>query len=183
MRPQRLVGANVALHLASTPTAGHPVQLEVVDGGRLLDEPVEDVVERFDGLPGVQAEGRDALQGHLGDDPQRAESDTCDAQQVGVEATHLAATVDQLHPDDGRRQVAEAEAGAVGGGGDGAGDRLLVDVAQVGHRQPDSGERLVQGVQADPGLDTDPAGRHVDVEHAGHPVERHLDPVGRRPPP
>ena len=162
LRPQRLVGADVALDLASASTAGHPVQLEVVDGGRLLDEPVEQVVERLDGLAGVQPERRDALQGHLGDDPQCAEADPGDAQQVAVDTTYVAATVDQLHPDDGGRQVAEAETGAVGGGGDGAGDRLLVDVAKVGHRQPDRRQRLVQRVQPDPGLDARhgwPAGR------------------------
>ncbi len=51
-------------------------------------------------------------------------------------STHdLAVAGDELHADDGRRQVAEAQPGAVGGRGDGPGDRLAVDVAEVGHRQ------------------------------------------------
>ena len=178
--PQRLVGSDVALDLAPASTTGHPVQLEVVDRGRLLDEPVEQVVERLDGLAGVQPERRHALQGHLGDDPQCAEADPGDAEQVAVDTTYVAATIDQLHPDDSGRQVAEVETGAVGGGGDGAGDRLLVDVAKVGHRQRDRRQRLVQRVQPDPRLDADTAGRRVDLEHAGHAVEGDLDAIGRR---
>ena len=114
----------------------------MVDGGGLLGEAVEHVVEHLDRLPGVQVERRHALQRHLGDDAERAEPDAGDAQQLGiavlVEAHDVAGAGDELHPDDRRRQVAEAEPGAVGGRGDRAGDRLAVDVAEVGHRQPDA---------------------------------------------
>ena len=91
LRAARLVGADVALDLAAPAAAGHPVQLEVVDGGGVLEQPVEDVVERLDGLAGVQVERRHALQRDLGDDararrrPTRATRSS--SASVGVDAT------------------------------------------------------------------------------------------------
>ena len=162
LRARRLVGADVALHLAALAAARHPVQLEVVDGGGLVEQPVEDVVERLDGLAGVQHERRHALQRDLGDDAQRADADPGHPQQLGVrrgvDAHDVAGAGDELHPDDRRRQVAEPEPGAVGGGGDGTGDRLAVDVAEVRHRQPGRGEGVVEPVEADAGLHPDPPG-------------------------
>ena len=52
-----------------------------------------------------------------------------------VGAHHRAVTGDEFDSDDRGREVPEAGAGAVRRGGRGAGDRLPVDVAEVGHRQ------------------------------------------------
>ena len=73
-------------------------------------------------------------------------------------------------------------AGAVGAGRDRAGDRLLVDVAEVGEREPEVEQRAVEPAQRDPGLDGDPAGAAwstastpVEVVEAQLHVERHPD--------
>ena len=101
--------------------------------------------------------------------PSAPSADAGDAQQLGVgrSSTRTTSPVpgDELHPDDGRRQVAEPEPGAVGGGGDGAGDRLAVDVAEVGHRQADRGELVVEAVQADAGLTRHPPASRSTCEH------------------
>ena len=47
-----------------------------------------------------------------------------------------------------------------------AGERLHVDVAEVGHRQPARVQLARERVQADPGLDADEPARGVGVEHA-----------------
>ena len=91
LRRGRLVRAPVALDLAAAAAAGHPVQLEVVDGGGLLGEPVEHVVEHLDRLAGVQPERGDALQRDLGDDAEGAEADAGDAQQLRVVSSSSAA--------------------------------------------------------------------------------------------
>jgi hypothetical protein len=66
----------------------------------------------------------------------------------------------------------------VGGGGDRPGDRLLVDVAQVGHRQPVLGQRPAESVQADPGLDADEAAARIGVEQRIHAIEAQQRAVG-----
>ena len=68
----------------------------------------------------------------------------------------------------------------MGRGADRTGDRLRVDVAEVGHRQPDRGELVAEIPQADPGLDRHPAGRGVDVLDGVHRVEREQHTVRHR---
>ncbi len=57
----------------------------MVDGGGVLGEAVEHVVEDLHGLVGMEIERRDALQRDLGDDAEGAEADPGDAQDLGVE--------------------------------------------------------------------------------------------------
>ena len=116
---------------------------------------------------------------------ERSDTDTCDPEQIGpgggiVARHHVAAPVDELHPDDRRRQVAEAGTGAMGRGADRAGDRLGVDVAEVRHRQSHRGELVAEIAQADPGLDRHTAGRGVDAFDGVHRVEREQHPVRHR---
>ena len=73
------------------------------------------------------------------DDPERAESHPGGAKRGAVGALghldHAPVGQDQLERLDLRREVPEAGPGAMRRGGDGAGERLLVDVAEVLHRQ------------------------------------------------
>jgi hypothetical protein len=66
----------------------------------------------------------------------------------------------------------------VRGGGDRAGDRLLVDVAQVGHRETVLGQRPAEGVQPDAGLDAHEAAARVGVQQRAHPIEAQKGAVG-----
>jgi len=65
-------------------------------------------------------------------------------------------------------------------GGDRAGDRLLVDVAQVGHRQAVLGQRLAEGVHPNAGLDADQAAARIGVEQRAHAIEAQQGAVGER---
>ena len=93
-----------------------------------------------------------------------------DAEQVGVvalvEAPDPAVAGDDLHADDGRGDVAVGGTRAVSRRGDRSGDRLRIDVAEVGHREAALGELVVQVVQPDPGLDGD-----VETLGATHTVD------------
>ena len=63
---------------------GHPEELSVVG---LLCPAVEGshhVIDGHDLVDGVQVEGRDALQGHFGDYPERSEAHPGHITQVGV---------------------------------------------------------------------------------------------------
>ena len=51
---------------------------------------------------------------------------------------------------------------------------------RLGIARPTPASSSFRRVQADAGLDAHPAAVEVDVEHAGHPVERQLHAVGRR---
>jgi hypothetical protein len=164
------VGAGVALHLAPA-GAGHPEELHVVGLAHQRPEVRQDVVERLDGLAGVEVERRHRPQRHLGDHAERSDTHPGHTEPLVTcgDSEHAAVAGDELHPDDGRRQVAEAPARTVGRGRGGAGDGLSIDVAQVRHRQPPARQLAVQLVQPDARLH-----RHVvtvDREHTIHPVE------------
>ncbi len=92
----------------------------------------------------VQHERVHATQGHLGDHADRAHPDECGGEQVRVllagAAHDLTSAGDQLQFGDERGQAAVPLAGAVRAGGERAGDRLHVDVAEVGHGQTVPGE-------------------------------------------
>ena len=154
-------------------------ELEVAVPVDALVETVEDLGQRHRRVDAAQREGRHRLQRDLGDDPQRADGDARREQVVAaVEVDHRAARGDQAHGAHLRGDVAQRHTGAVRGGGDRAGDRLLVDVAQVGHRQPVLGERLAEGVQADTGLDADQAAARVGVQQRAHAIEAQQRAVG-----
>ena len=131
----------------------------------------------------MQVERRHAPQGDLGDDAQRAEADPGHAQQFGigllVRPHDRAVAGDEFDTDDRGRQVAERGTGAVRRGRRGAGDRLAVDVAEVGHAPgPFDSELLVEVVEPDACLHG-----HVragDARHALHRVERDQVAVGHR---
>ena len=92
---------------------------------------------------------------------------------------HRPVAGDELDTDDRRRQVAECGARAVRRGRRGAGDRLPVDVAEVGHRQaPVERAASLRSREPDARLHG-----HVgagDAQHAVHGVERDQVAVGHR---
>ena len=86
---------------------------------------------------------------------------------------------DQPHADDVAGDAAEIAGRAVRRGRDGAGDRLAVDVAEVGHRQAAAVQLLVQAMELDAGLDGDLALDGVRLQDALVVVELHEAPVGQ----
>src|SRR3954447_12766026 len=60
----------------------------------------------------------------------------------------------------------------------GTGDRLPVDVAEVGHGEIEVVEDRVEAGQRDNALYRDEAGGAVGGQHAGQPVQVHQCPVG-----
>ncbi len=72
----------------------------------------------------------------------------------------------------------QARAGAVGGGGDRAGERLGVDVAEVLQREPVLGQARGELADRDAGLDAHQPGGAVDVENAREAVR--VSAAGRR---
>jgi hypothetical protein len=127
----------------------------VVVVGDVRVEVVPDGGERGRSLVGPERERLDALQRHRADHTERAEVDPGGVEELGAGCAgdDFAARGDDLEPRDERRQAPEAGPGAVRTGGQRPGDRLHVDVAEVGQGQPVRGEQEVQMVQAHPGLD------------------------------
>ena len=103
------------------------------------------------GTPGPQHEGRHTLQGHGADHAEGAETDPGGAEQVGAlvggTGDDGAVGQHQLQRPDLGGQAAEAGAGAVGAGGDRAGNGLRVDVAEIGHGHAEPMQLGVQAVQ------------------------------------
>ena len=103
LRASRLVGAGVALDLASA-GAGHQVELDVISRAHHVAEVGKHVGERLDGLDGVEVERGHASQRHLGEDPECAEPDAGHAEQFGfvlfIGAQHRAVAGDDLEADD-----------------------------------------------------------------------------------
>ena len=67
--------------------------------------------------------------------------------------------------------------GAVRAGGQRAGQRLGVDVTEVGQRQAADVQLAAQAMEGDAGLDPHEAARRVGVEHAIHALEREQRPA------
>jgi hypothetical protein len=126
-------------------------------------------------LLGAQDERVDAAQRDLGEYAERTEPDPGRVEHVtlrlGVRADHLAGTGHEREPGDERGQAAQAGTGTVGTGRDRSGDRLHVDVAQVGQGQAERGEQPVQLGQAGTGADRDQPGLPVDGDQPGEPVQ------------
>lgn len=118
----------------------------------------------------MQHEPRHELQGHLDEHAEGAEAESHGRQELGpfalAHGDELTRTVDELRADDLRRETAEGEPGAVGARRRGTGDRLPVDVAHVGQREPVGGEKARQRVQSGAGGERDAAGRDIRVDHS-----------------
>ena len=154
-------------------------ELEVTVALHAGVEPVENLGQRHGRVDAAQREGRDRLQGDLGDDPEGAHRDASGEQVVAaVDLADLAGGGHQAQRAHLRGQVAQRDPRPVRGGRDRARDRLLVDVAQVGQRQPALGERVAQSVQRHPGLDADQAGRAVGVQQRAHAIQAQERAVG-----
>ena len=105
------------------------------------------------------------------DDSERAQRDPGGEQLIAAGDRALAAVrADQLDADHLPGEVRQLRPGAVCAGGERPGQRLGVDVAQVGHRQPARVQLARQRLQADAGLDAHAVAAHV--EHPGERVER-----------
>ncbi len=154
---------------------GKHEQLEVVVAERQLLEARERVLERPRLIDAAQRECGHAAQRHLRDHAERPERDASRAKCVGVEllgaAQRAAIGEDQRQLGHLGRDVAQARAGAVRGGGDRAGDRLGVDVAEVLQRQSVAGQQAVQLTDRDAGLDAHEPGGVIDVEDALEAVQ------------
>src|SRR3546814_4973333 len=105
-------------------------------------------------------------------------SDGCSS-DLGGAIEDGAVAGDEAHADDPGGDVAEVPAGAVGGRGDRAGDRLVGDVAHVLERHAPLVELRAQVLQRDPGLDRDGAGLAVVGEDLVVAAEVDHHAVGR----
>ena len=162
---------------------GKHEQLEVVVAERQLLEARQRVLERSRLIGAAQRECGHAAQRHLRDHAERPERDASGAKCVGVEqlgaAQRAAIGEDQRKLGQLGRDVAQARPGAVRGGGNRAGDRLRVDIAEVLQRQSVAGQQAVQLTDRDAGLDAHEPGRVIDVEDALAAVEPQLNAVGQ----
>ena len=166
---------------AAAGRAGEPEQLRVVVA---VDEGVEvgdHLVEVLDGLPRPQRERRHGAQRHRGRDPDRAEADPGRSQRrvVTGERGLGAGGVHQGHRGDGRGEVAEPRAGAVGAGLGGAGQRLHGDVAEVLERTAVGGQRRAHDVQRRAGAEGRLTGGGIEVVQAGQVSQVDQRVVGR----
>ena len=185
-RGEGLVVAAVAL--GERPAGvGHPEELEVVVVGHQVVERLGHLVEAAGLLDGVQVERGHHLQGDARHDPQRAHAHAGHPQHLGVvgpvAVEHVARAGDDPHAHDPRGEVAEPAAGAVGGGGSGAGEGLRVDVAEVLDGEATGPQVLRQGVELRAGLHGDSAGARLvgGGAHLQHPAvvgQRHQHAVG-----
>ena len=143
-----VVGRHPVVGLGQGPLGvRHPVELEVVVVRDALVQAGQNVVERCRPLVGVQDERVHAAQGDLGDHADRADADQGGREDVGLVSREQRMTspvpvTSSSSYESG--QAAVAGAGAVGAGGQRAGDRLHVDVAEVGHGQAVPGELDVE---------------------------------------
>ena len=146
-------------------------ELEVVVGRGERVEIGQYLVQRHRDIGPVQVEGRNRLQGHRADHAERADRNPRRAQQVGLvvpgQVMELAVRGDQVDRGHLGRQVRLGRAGAVGSGRDRPGDRLPVDVAEIGHRQPEAVELPVQSGQHGAAGDLDQTAREVGLDHPG----------------
>ena len=163
---------------------GPPVHVDVVVRRGELVVAVEHVVEGGGGLARVQREQRLRLQGHGVDHAERTEADPHEVEQLGVLALGAgqggAVGEHQPQADHLGGEPAEPVPGAVRAGGDRAGDRLRLDVAEVGQREAGVLEQPVQAPQRHPRLHRHPGGGDVEVDQGVVPVEPQLHLAGDR---
>ena len=185
-RPGRLIAAGQPVVPLDQGLAavGEPVELEVVVGRGQLIELLEDLVHRHRALVGQQGERRHAAQRHRADHAERAEADPRGVEQLGPgrgrTRRHRPVRQHELERLHLGGEPAEPGAGAVRPGGQRARQRLRVDVAEVGHGQPEPVQLGVERAQRRPGPHGHQAGPGVrggDPGPAGQ-VERHAG--GRR---
>jgi hypothetical protein len=97
-------------------------------------------------------EGGFALDGHLRDDAQAAETDLGRREQLRfagrAQVQNFTSSGDQPEADDLGGQIAKPEAGAVRAGGDGASYALLGDGAEIRQSQAAPEEQFGQVTQA-----------------------------------
>jgi hypothetical protein len=154
-------------------------ELEVAVRVDALVEALEDLGQRQRRIDAAQGEGGHRLQRDLHDDPERADRDPRREQLLtAVDVDDRPAGGDQAQRADLRGDVAQRRAGAVRRRRDRPGDRLLVDVAQVGHGQPVLGQRVAEGVQADARLDAHEPAARVGVEQRAHAIQAQQRAVG-----
>ena len=122
----------------------------------------EHVGQRLGRSSAQQRERRHAAQRDLGQDAERADAEPGGREESAFDRVEQRTTspvpvtrVDGLHEGG---EAAVGGTGAVGAGGDRAGDGLRVDVAEVGHGQAVLGQPALSGVQRHAGLDRDQAG-------------------------
>ncbi len=124
---------------------------------------------------------RAVLQGDFAEHPEGTERDPRGVEQFGalVAAAFDHRTIGQDQPQRARRAVdrGQALAGAVGAGGHGPGQGLLVDIGQVGHFLPDPGEQRAERGQFGPGADRRACS--IVADQPGQPVEREQRAFGR----
>ena len=129
---------------------------------------VEHVLERLRLVDVAQAERGHAAERDRGDHAERAEATparrAARRRRSIVRSLPSARISSTLSTWPG--EVRQPRAGAVRAGGERAGERLGVDVAEVRHRQPARVQLARERLQADAGLDAHEPGRGVGVEHA-----------------
>jgi hypothetical protein len=162
---------------------GHVEELVVVVVVDELVQLLEHLVEPPRLLDRVQPEGGLALQGHRRHDAHGPHAHPGGREHLGLLVGRAledrAVARHQPEAPHLRRQRPEVASGPVGRRVDGAGHRLVGDVAQVLQGQALDGQRLAQAGQGDARLHRDPAGGPVDVEHPLHAVQRQVQPVGQ----
>ena len=159
-----------------------PVHLEVLVGPDQLVEVGQRPVPAHRRLDRLQGEQRLDAQRHRGQDPESAEPEPGDLEDVrvllGVRTEQVAVTGDQLQAGHLGAEGGLVTAGAVGPGGDRAGEGLLLDVAEVVQGQVEARESPVQLVQRGAGECGDCHRVVVHTDDAAQAVGAEQDPVG-----
>ena len=180
-RLRRFVGTP-ALATQRDLCVGEDVELEMVGTGVELVEVGEHVAERLRAVDAVEREGWDRADRHRVDQPERPEPEAraVERRPVGVGGDLERAAVGENEVDglDLCGNTAEPRPGAVGTGRDRAGQRLVVDVAEVLEGEPEMVELAVELAEHDPGLDFDEPARAVHSQHPIEAVEANHDVVG-----
>ena len=182
-RLRRGSGTDPVVPLREGPVrVGIPVELEMVVGLDLLVERLEHAGERFRPFDCVQQKGRDDGEGHLGDDPQRPEAEAGRLEEVrlpvGSAVDDGPVGEDDTQAPDPGGQPREAQAGAVRPRAERAGDRLAVDVAEVGQGEAELGELVIEDAQRSACADGGLAPGCVDRRDSGESTEPQLNAVG-----
>ena len=140
------------------------------------------LLERLDPHPPPQSSVGRGAQLDLCNDPQRPQRHPGGIEHLrppfGVAFDRLAVGGDQGHGRDVAVQRRQADPRAVGRRRDGPGNRLLVDVRQVGHRPAPGSQRRSQRAQPGPSLDH--GGVAFPTDDARQRIQRHQCAVGRR---
>jgi hypothetical protein len=187
LRGRRRIGPLLEPHLVEAGTGEPAEQADAVAGREDLLHVVEPAQPLVDPLP--HRERRHRVERDRGDDPERAERDGGDGEDLGirraVQRAELAVGGHQLDRGDGRGEDPVAVPGAVGAGraGPGHGDvRQRPEVVQgepggvepAGHlAEPQAGRhRDGAGVRVDPHRGREPRDGHEVAGRVGDPVER-----------